>query len=147
MLLSGRNRLLLAVLALAVSAGTSVAEVPFDRMLAEMGAIEYQRYCASCHGPLGYGDGPAAASLKPSPSDLTRIAARRGDRFPDEEIPRFIDGRFDVPAHGSREMPVWGTRLGSDIPEVEIAESVTRGKIAVLIECLKSIQRPLISPD
>jgi tetratricopeptide (TPR) repeat protein len=47
---------------------------------------------------------------------------------------------FDIDAHGSREMPIWGTAFGADIPEGEIAESVTRGRLAVLIEYLKSIQ-------
>ena len=118
-----------------------------DPMLAEMGAKEYQRFCAACHGALGRGDGPVADTLKRGPSDLSRIAARRGGRFPEAEVARFIDGRFKVPEHGSREMPVWGTRLASDIPESEIAESVSRGRIVTLIEYMKSIQRPLISPD
>src|SRR5262245_12092576 len=30
----------------------------------------YQAYCATCHGPEGYGDGPAAATLNPSPSNF-----------------------------------------------------------------------------
>lgn len=53
----------------------------------------------------------------------------------------FIDGRFDLPAHGSREMPIWGARLGEAIPESSLAEEIVRGKIATLIEYLKSIQR------
>lgn len=31
----------------------------------------YTAYCASCHGPGGRGDGPAAAGLQPPPADLT----------------------------------------------------------------------------
>lgn len=152
MLFSGPNYVSLAVFAASVFASTvfavsSVAEAPFDPMLAEMGAVEYKRYCASCHGTLGHGDGPVADILRRGPSDLTRITARRGERFPFEKIARYIDGSFDVPAHGSRDMPIWGTRFGIDIPEVDIAESVSRGKIATLVEYLKSIQRPLISPD
>jgi high-affinity iron transporter len=30
----------------------------------------YQAQCAACHGPEGRGDGPAAASLEPSPTDF-----------------------------------------------------------------------------
>jgi len=61
---------------------------------------------------------PAAALTTP-PADLTRIAARRGGSFPDGEVARFVDGRFDLPAHGTREMPVWGERFGAGIPEAE----------------------------
>jgi mono/diheme cytochrome c family protein len=118
-----------------------------DPLLAEMGAEEYTRYCASCHGVSGLGDGPVSPALKRTPSDLTRIAARRGGRFPDAEVARFIDGRFELAAHGSREMPIWGERFADSVPETDLAESVTRGKIAVLIEYLKSIQQPLVAPE
>ena len=36
------------------------------------GASLYRRHCASCHGPLGHGDGPVAASLTLRPPDLAR---------------------------------------------------------------------------
>jgi high-affinity iron transporter len=32
--------------------------------------VLYQVHCANCHGPEGYGDGPAAAALNPSPSNF-----------------------------------------------------------------------------
>lgn len=39
------------------------------------GEALYVRYCASCHGDTGAGDGPAAAALTPPPADLTdRVA-------------------------------------------------------------------------
>lgn len=31
----------------------------------------FTKHCASCHGPVGKGDGPAAAALNPKPADLT----------------------------------------------------------------------------
>ena len=34
------------------------------------GQKAYQMYCASCHGPKGEGDGPAAGALKPPPRNL-----------------------------------------------------------------------------
>jgi len=36
------------------------------------GATLYRQHCASCHGPLGHGDGPVAASLTLRPPDLTQ---------------------------------------------------------------------------
>jgi cytochrome c oxidase cbb3-type subunit I/II len=35
------------------------------------GKQAYAQHCASCHGPAGKGDGPAATSLWPAPRDLT----------------------------------------------------------------------------
>ena len=126
---------------LVTAAGASGAEPTFDPVLAELGAEAFPRYCASCHGVKAQGDGPAAAALIVRPADLTRIAARRGGKFPDGEIARFIDGRFTLAAHGSREMPIWGERFGDAIPDSGVAEEVTRGRIATLVEYLKSIQR------
>jgi len=126
---------------LVVAAGSTRAEPAFDPVLAELGAEAFPRYCASCHGMRGEGNGPASVALRTPPADLTRIAARRGGVFPDGEIARFIDGRFALPAHGSREMPIWGERFGDAIPDSGVAEEVSRGRIAVLVEYLKSIQR------
>jgi mono/diheme cytochrome c family protein len=133
----------LAALAGAVALGVTGAAaqpIPVDRTLAELGAPQFQRYCASCHGAQGRGDGPAAASLRTKPADLTRIAARRGGRFPDGEIAQKIDGRFSIEAHGSREMPVWGEVFSQGIPDSSTAEAVARGQVAVLVEYLKTLQ-------
>src|SRR5262249_21589032 len=48
--------------------------------LAEGKAI-YEKSCASCHGALGMGDGPAAASLNPKPPAIGS-AAEMHDRSP-----------------------------------------------------------------
>jgi tetratricopeptide (TPR) repeat protein len=109
-------------------------------MLAEIGEPYFRSYCASCHGIDARGDGPAAGSLRKPPADLTRIAARRGGHFPDGEIARFIDGRFELAVHGTREMPVWGEVFTRGIPEADSAESISRGKVLVVVEYLKSIQ-------
>jgi len=130
----------LLIVASALAGVAGAKEIEHDRVLAEMGVEYYVQYCASCHGVDGKGSGPAAASLKSPPADLTRIAARRGGRFPDGEIARFIDGRFAPGAHGSREMPVWGERFGERIPEAGISEEVVRGRVLVIVEYLKSIQ-------
>ena len=128
----------LATLALVWPASAGQDEV--DQVLADMGSEFYQRYCASCHGMEGKGDGPAAAAMVPPPKDLTRIAERRGGEYPAGEIARYIDGRFDIPAHGTRAMPVWGESFGAAIPDAGVSEEVVRGRILVLVEYLKSIQ-------
>jgi hypothetical protein len=38
-------------------------------------------------------------------------------------------------------MPVWGERFGETIPDSGVGEEIARGKIAVLVEYLRSIQR------
>jgi len=101
----------------------------------------FQRYCSACHGLNGRGDGPAAPALQPPPADLTRIAQRRGGHFPVAEIAAFIDGRTVMPAHGSREMPIWGERFGEMGGSGSVGEEVVRGNLLILIEYLQSIQR------
>jgi mono/diheme cytochrome c family protein len=117
-------------------------ELEVDHTLAELGRPYYRAFCASCHGVDGLGDGPVASALRTRPADLTKIAARRGGHFPDGQIAQFIDGRFTVAAHGSREMPIWGQVFTRDIPESDVAESIARGKVLVLVEYLKSLQTP-----
>ncbi|MCB8973844.1 MAG: cytochrome c [Ardenticatenaceae bacterium] len=42
-----------------------------DHEAIEIGEELFQAYCASCHGPEGAGDGPAAESLEPKPAALS----------------------------------------------------------------------------
>ena len=46
------------------------------------GKETFLRYCASCHGENGTGNGPAADALKPPPSDLTTLSKRHEGKFP-----------------------------------------------------------------
>ncbi|HEY2388912.1 MAG TPA: HAD-IC family P-type ATPase [Candidatus Binatia bacterium] len=66
------------------------------------GELLYRRYCASCHGIDGRGDGPVAPVLTIPPTDLTRLEAGV------PELMREIDGRSMRRAHGTAQMPVWG---------------------------------------
>ncbi len=120
---------------------TAPEEDPTDMVLARVGSGYFAQYCAACHGATAQGDGPAAAALSTPPADLTRIAARRGGTFPEAEVARTIDGRFRIAAHGTREMPVWGERFGEQIPEPGVSDEIVRGRILILVEYLKSIQR------
>lgn len=125
---------------LALVAGRAAAEDP--PLLAAAGEPLYVRHCAVCHARSGRGDGPFAGILKTQPADLTAIAARRGGRFPEDELARFVDGRFVPPAHGTREMPVWGRWLGVPIAEGTDADAVARGEVLAILEYLKTLQRP-----
>ena len=68
----------------------------------ESGDVLYRRYCASCHGLGGRGDGPAAGALCPQPPDLMQLT------YGIPEILRQMDGRRTIRSHGSAAMPVWG---------------------------------------
>jgi mono/diheme cytochrome c family protein len=121
-----------------LTAGPAAAQ---SAALVESGREEFQRYCAACHGTEAHGDGPVAASLKKAPPDLTLIASRRGGKFKSVDIASYIDGRFEVAAHGERLMPVWGRILGEPIAEGTTADEVSRGRIDALVSYLNSIQR------
>jgi len=123
----------------ALAAAQPLPRVPGETVSA--GQQYFMRYCSACHGVEGRGDGPAAPALRPPPADLTRIAQRRGGRFPVAEIAAYIDGRTVVSAHGSREMPIWGERFGEMAGGGSVGEEVVRGNLLVLIEYLQSIQQ------
>jgi len=72
------------------------------------GEIEYQSYCAVCHGVDGRGYGIMGKFLTVQPSDLTQLAKKNAGRFPFWQVYRTIDGREEVRGHGTRDMPVWG---------------------------------------
>jgi mono/diheme cytochrome c family protein len=106
-----------------------------------VGRHYFVRYCSACHGVEGRGDGPAASALRTPPADLTRIAQRRGGHFPVAEIVAYIDGRSSVPAHGRREMPVWGERFGEIVGRDALGEAVVQSHLWFLIEYLQAIQQ------
>lgn len=68
------------------------------------GRLLYQANCAICHGAAGRGDGPAALSLNPRPSDFTQHMA--AGKHTDEQILLWIRDGFPGSA-----MPAWGQRL------------------------------------
>jgi hypothetical protein len=51
-----------------------------------------------------------------------------------------IDGRQEVSAHGTRDMPVWGYKLSGEFKNTSIGEELVRGNISVLVDYLKSVQ-------
>ena len=103
----------LTVLALCVvlAMAQQIKTVPMSRTSRASGQEMYVAYCASCHGREGKGNGPAAPALKNAPSDLTRLAKSHGGIFPAEKIDQEIRGDINSPAHGSKDMPVWGSLL------------------------------------
>ena len=79
------------------------------------GEFEYRNSCAQCHGLSGKGDGPVASSLTKAPTDLTVLQKNNGGVFPLTRAYWVIEGKADVPVHGTREMPIWGNRFRARI--------------------------------
>jgi mono/diheme cytochrome c family protein len=120
-----------------------VGVLPASAQNVPTGAEEFHNSCAVCHGEDGRGDGPLAMVLTVKPADLTQIAKRNDGVFPIERVSETIDGRRQVGAHGTREMPVWGSRY-----ELEVgrqygpygSEAAVKTRVHVLVRYLQSIQ-------
>jgi mono/diheme cytochrome c family protein len=130
-----------AVLAAVWMAGIGIAEVQAQAFEQYSGEETFQRFCASCHGESGQGDGPVAAGLKISVPDLTLLAERYGDEFPDSALRKIIDGREIVIVHGTRYMPVWGYEFWLEEGADEAAQRNVETIVENLIAYLESIQR------
>src|SRR6187402_2148684 len=95
--------------AVAAHAQPQVKKEPIKPVAVGDAGAMFQSYCSACHGKAGKGDGPAAAALKKAPADLTKITARHGGKYPEVQVKRYIEGLDEVAAHGTRDMPMWGS--------------------------------------
>jgi mono/diheme cytochrome c family protein len=114
---------------------TKIRQTPIQPTSPASGQEMFMAYCASCHGKDAKGAGPAAPALKTKPSDLTLLSRTNGGTFPGNAVYVAIGGTFDMPAHGSGEMPVWGhvfTRSGN--------ESQAKLRLSNLTAYVRSIQ-------
>lgn len=91
-----------------VSPQKEIRHVPVKAASPASGPEMYTAYCAVCHGIDGKGKGPAAEALKVPPTDLTVLAKKNGGKYPSDHVTTAIRGELRLPAHGSKEMPVWG---------------------------------------
>ena len=85
-----------------------VKRVPIKSTSPVSGHEMFAAYCAVCHGTNGKGGGPASSALKVSPPNLTLLSQKNGGKFPSDKVSAVLSGTADLPAHGSKEMPVWG---------------------------------------
>lgn len=132
--------LITAVLLVAIPAGaqtTTIKFVPITYTNPTAGDQMYAKYCASCHGITGQGNGPAAPAFKHAPTNLTKLTQNHGGKYPrmlvNESV---IEGR-NVPGHGSAHMPVWGDLFGrmdgfhSQVPQM---------RLKALVDYIESLQ-------
>jgi mono/diheme cytochrome c family protein len=111
--MSIRRQLLVAAFLVLCSLGAGAQEqkikhVPAQPTSAASGKEMFVSYCAVCHGRDGKGGGPAAAALKVPPADLTVLSQKNGGKFPSAHVANVLGEEADLPAHGNKEMPVWG---------------------------------------
>lgn len=109
-----------------------VASLPSIALSAEteIGQQEFRLRCAACHGPAGGGDGIIGQMLKVPPPDLTRIAERNGGTFPFKKVYDIIDGRTQIAAHGTKEMPIWGDHYRADqFPAKDLDSDATERQV------------------
>jgi len=76
-----------------------------------------------------------------TPPDLRQLRKRNTGTFPFWQLYRVIDGRQEVMAHGSRDMPIWGEVfiLQEDGAIADDARAI--GRILQLLYYLESIQQ------
>jgi len=112
-----------------------------ERRTPPTGNVLYHRFCASCHGMDGKGDGPVAVSLRRPPPDLTTLVRRAGGRFDEAEVMAVINGRRVVAEHGPREMPVWGVVFEEELKDQPYTQYTGLLRSRVLADYLRSIQQ------
>ena len=123
-----------ATFATGAAAQTKVDQAPIKPVPASDARAMFDNYCAVCHGKTGVGNGPAASALAKAPADLTRIAARNGGTYPETKVKRYIEGLDEVPAHGSRDMPMWGDLFRS------LNRDTAQIRVQALSDFLKGMQ-------
>ena len=142
------NWLIIASLTAGFAAGALAED--FD-----IGKSEFQSSCASCHGTDAKGKGPVSDQLKIPPPDLTILAKSNNGVFPTNAVYETIYGLKTVPAHGTREMPIWGERFNPIVnlphyvdpsywkmagPEQSV-EVVVRTRILAVVDYLSRVQQ------
>lgn len=111
---------------------------------ADFGKQEYDSNCAVCHGVNAKGNGPYIEMLRREPTDLTTLAKRNGGVLPVDRLYRTIEGA-DVPSHGTRDMPIWGSTFRAQARDFTVGSSpdrevYVRSRILALVDYIHRIQ-------
>lgn len=83
-------------------------QAPTDSASVAAGAKIFAKYCETCHGKSGHGDGPASKPLNPKPRDFTNPKNFKSQN--DEEVFSLIT-KGGASRKLSPVMPAWGSTL------------------------------------
>ena len=130
---------LLCVAALVPAVRAQRPQAPPILLDSVAGKDSFDRYCASCHGTSGKGDGRVASVLKKKPADLTQLARRHDGLYPAERVRALVGGEADaLVAHGTVDMPVWGPIFRAlDPSDVRVAT-----RIEHIVQYVGTLQEP-----
>ena len=101
----------------------------------------YLKYCASCHGSQGKGDGPVSRDLKVKLPDLTVLKRNNKGTYPVERVMSSIDGSRAVRAHGTRNMPVWGEVFRQEHEKEKYTELTSLLTAKLIAEYIGTLQK------
>ena len=104
------------------------------------GAMLFARYCASCHGSLGEGNGPVGSVMAVTMPNLRTLSARSNGTFPRNAVMQYVDGRNTPAAHGDRLMPVWGETFALWTEADESSDALARRRIAAITDFVEQLQ-------
>ena len=104
----------------------------------EAGRDTFRQFCSPCHGRGAKGDGPVAPLLLTAPTDLTQVNRRNNGVFPAATFEAMLMlTRLQTNAHGSQQMPIWGTVFQS----VDSSATLARARVVNLLAYLESMQQ------
>ena len=135
----------LGVVALGVGTTANAQQSGPAASSVDVGKYEYDGHCAICHGLSGTAkeEGAYSSLLSKTIANLTTLSKNNGGVFPFARVYQTIDGREQVQAHGTREMPVWGREymaMSANISPYYDHEAFARGKILALTEYVYRLQ-------
>lgn len=139
------NRIFMICLSLLVLTIAGIANADEARI----GEQEFKAHCAVCHGANGKGDSAFTGLLKVAIPDLTQLSKKHNGVFPISRVYELIDGRAEIKAHGSRYMPIWGSRYSAELTEAidpflperkKAIEKIVNTRVIELVFFIASIQ-------
>jgi mono/diheme cytochrome c family protein len=101
----------------------------------------FLKYCSSCHGSQGKGDGAVSRDLKVNVPDLTLLRSKNKGAYPLDRVMASIDGSRSVRAHGSRNMPVWGEVFRQEHEKEKYTELTSLLKAKLIAEYVGTLQK------
>jgi len=137
-------RLALATVLLSVALGAAARQEktkvpsPASATNATAGRETFLKFCASCHGTSGHGDGPVVFSLRAPPPDLTTLTKRHDGKYPAGYVSAVLNFGRSLSSHGSEDMPVWGPRLRNLDP---VRDPTGQQHVDDLVAFIESLQR------